>query len=436
MIPTCEILIGDVRAKLRELRKRKTKVQCVVTSPPYWALRAYGTTPQVWGGRRKCEHVWGPAGALHRGGPQGDTGDRSTRDTTAQDETGDVSTGQFCTKCRAWLGELGLEPTPELFVKHTVEVFRDLWHVLADNGTLWMNFGDSYCSSDKWGGGKNGNTGKQTIADDGTVPSWAIRSKRPSIPGLKPKDLVGMPWRIAFALQADGWYLRQEIIWAKPNPMPESVTDRCTKAHEHIFLLTKSPRYFFDADAIKEKTTGTANPRGTGVNPKSVGVGFGYMEDKPRALRPISGWATEGSDRSAITHAKADKDEGRDEQGLRDSTKFGRGPGWRNKQNESFSAAVNEVVDVRNKRSVWSVPTEPYAEAHYATFPRDLIRPCILAGTKQGDVVLDPFGGSGTTGAVALEYGRNAILIDLNPANETLMRGRMAPHAGQGVLAV
>jgi DNA modification methylase len=326
-----------------------------------------------------------------------------------------VSTGQFCTKCRAWLGELGLEPTPDLFVKHTVEVFRELWHVLVDDGTLWMNFGDSYCSTDKWGGGKSGNTGKQTIAVDGTVPSWQIRSKRPTVAGLKPKDLVGMPWRIAFALQAAGWYLRQEIIWAKPNPMPESVTDRCTKAHEHIFLLTKSSKYFFDAEAIKEKTTGTANPRGTGVNPKSTGVGFGYMEDKPRTSdRRHAGW----DDRVGSSRHELD----------------GRYP--RAKQNESFSAAVKDVVEIRNKRSVWFIPTEAYSEAHYATFPRDLIRPCILAGTKQGDTVLDPFGGSGTTGAVALEYGRNAILIDLNPANEALMRGRMAPHAGQGVFAV
>jgi DNA modification methylase len=353
MIPECKILIGDVREQLGTLPA--DSVQCVVTSPPYWALRDYGTTPQTWG------------------------------------------TG--------WVGEVGLEPTPDLHVAHQVEVFREIHRVLKPDGTCWMNFGDSYAGASGGYQGKNGQRASRTFT--------ARIGVEKSGDGLKPKDLVGMPWRVAFALQADGWWLRQEIIWSKPNPMPESISDRCTKSHEHIFLLTKSARYFFDAEAIKEPVSGGSHARGHGVNPKSTGVGWGYVDDdKPRARRAVHGWATEGSDRSAITK--------------------NRGP--RAKQNASFSAAVANVVENRNKRSVWTVPTAPYSEAHYATFPPDLIRPCILAGSRHGDTVLDPFGGSGTTGAVALEYGRNAVLIDLNPANEALMRGRLAPVAGQGVM--
>ncbi|HEX2099818.1 MAG TPA: site-specific DNA-methyltransferase [Candidatus Synoicihabitans sp.] len=408
MIPTCEILIGDVRAKLRDLRDRGTRVQCIVTSPPYWALRDYETPPQVWGGREDCEHSWGPAGTLHRGGTQGASGDRSTRDTSAQDAARDVSSGSFCRHCNAWLGQLGLEPTPELHVANQVEVFRLVWDVLAEDGTLWMNFGDSYA------GGGNGPTGVDSTlmgnGHQGGGPKRAATDRRRAdrIPsaraqGLKPKDMVGIPWRLAFALQADGWCLRQDIIWAKPNPMPESCRDRCTKAHEYLFLLTKSPRYYYDAVAIKERVTGNSHPRGDGVN---------------RKIKMPDGWNTaEGAHGSFHPNGR--------EKGA-----------YRPKQNPSFSAAVTELVEFRNKRSVWTVPTAPYAEAHYATFPPDLIRPCILAGSRPGDTVLDPFGGSGTTASVAMEYGRNAIMIDLNPANERLMRDRIAPHAGQGVLAI
>lgn len=427
MIPQCEILIGDVRAKLRELKKRGTKVKCIITSPPYWALRDYGTEPQIWGGKRKCTHEWGaelPGRKRDEQHVDQAVGARGGGLKASAANHGTASSGSFCIHCKAWLGQLGLEPTPELFVKHTVEVFTLAWDVLADDGTLWMNFGDSYSS---------GGRGSYDATTENKGQTSCKGVARPQS-GLKPKDMVGMPWRVAFALQASGWYLRQEIIWHKPNPMPESVTDRCTKAHEHIFLLTKSERYYFNAEAIKEPVTGNSHPRGNGVNPKSTGVGWGYVDDdKPRTKR-VSGWATEGSDHSALTHAKAEKDAGREEQELRDSTKFGRGAGWRNKQNESFSGAVKEVVENRNKRSVWSIPTEAYSAAHYATFPRALVRPCILAGTAPGDTVMDPFGGSGTVAAVAQEYGRNSILIDLDPKNEALMRDRLAPHNGQAVL--
>lgn len=204
--------------------------------------------------------------------------------------------------------------------------------------------------------------------------------------------------------------------------MPESVTDRCTKAHEQIFLLTKQPRYFFDAEAISEPVTGNSHPRGDGVNAK---------------IKTPEGWDTDPGSHGSFNkngRGMGPKGEGRDDANLKPADRFGRGAGWRTKQNPSFSGAVNGLVDTRNKRSVWTIPTEPYSEAHFATFPSALVRPCIQAGSRIGDTVLDPFAGSGTVGMVAAEYGRSSILIDLNPANERLMRDRIAPHLGQGVL--
>jgi DNA modification methylase len=192
------------------------------------------------------------------------------------------------------------------------------------------------------------------------------------VPGLKPKDLVGIPWEVALALRRDGWWLRSDIIWSKPNPMPESVTDRPTKAHEYLFLLTKAEHYFYDADAIREPVAGTAHSRGNGVHPKSAPAGSGI------------------------------------------------------KANESFSAAIKDLVDERNKRSVWEIATQPYPGSHFATFPSALTEPCILAGSAKGDWVLDPFAGSGTTALVALEHQRRAILVDINhPYLQDLAAGRL-----------
>lgn len=429
MIPTCEILIGDVRAKLAELRARGLKAQCCVTSPPYWALRDYGTAPQVWGGAGDCLHEWGetlpgrnakPDRSVtgHDASGSGTFGDDAERGAQGQKAARGAALkhGQFCQRCGAWLGELGLEPTPELFVEHIVEVFRDLWDVLADDGTLWMNFGDSYVGSP---GNQRGGDEREGLTRGGSRPHRSASDKRG--PGLKSKDLVGMPWRVAFALQASGWYLRQEIIWAKPNPMPESVSDRCTKAHEHIFLLTKRPSYYFDADAIREPVTGNANRRSAAASEFPSGLlREGEARRRP-GVNPKAAKVPNGWDTGAGAHGSFHRE--------------GRANGTvRPKQNESFAAAVCDLVQSRNKRSVWSIPTEAYSEAHYATFPRDLVRPCILAGSRPGDVVIDIFGGSGTTAAVALEYGRNAVLIDLNPANEVLMRGRTAEHDGQAVM--
>lgn len=274
------VLVGDVRDGLRTLPDNS--VHCCVTSPPYWGLRDYGVD-----------------------------------------------------------GQLGLEPTPESFVASMVEVFEEVRRVLRPDGTLWLNIGDSYCSTDKWGGGGK-NTGKQTIDSAGGVPSWAVRSKKEKIPGLKPKDLVGIPWRLAFALQSAGWYLRSEIIWHKPTAMPESVTDRPTKSHEQIFLLTKSPRYFFDQEAVREPSTGNAHSRGNGVNPKAKTPG-------PNSRIHVS--------------------------------RTGAAPQAR--QNESFSAAVAGLVETRNVRTVWSLVAESFKGAHFATFPTSIPRRCIKAGTSE-----------------------------------------------------
>lgn len=267
-------------------------------------------------------------------------------------------------------GQIGLEETPAAFVAVMVEVFREVRRVLRSDGTLWLNLGDSYAASTKGAGGQGKqHTNAGSVMDD---RSWRIPA------GLKPKDLIGIPWRVAFALQADGWYLRQDIIWSKPNPMPESVTDRCTKAHEYLFLLSKSARYHYDAAAIAEAISestigrwGTETPERR--NPSSQGLSVG----------PTTG-----------------------------ASCFGTSDGK------------------RNRRSVWNVATQPFSEAHFATFPPALIEPCILAGCPKDGTVLDPFGGAGTTGLVSDRLGRNAILIELNPDYADIAERRIKGDAG------
>lgn len=258
-------------------------------------------------------------------------------------------------------GQIGLEPTPAEFVAKLVEVFREVRRVLRDDGTLWLNLGDSYAGS--WGAQGHKTTTGVSGGQIANHPKRASNTGTIREAGLKPKDLIGIPWRVAFALQQDGWYLRQDIIWHKPNPMPESVTDRCTKSHEYVFLLAKSEQYFCDMTAVKEPAVG-----GLPGNKKPLkGV-----DDDPEKHRTRAG-----------LHAYAERQ--------RD--------------------APNET---RNRRSVWSIATRPYAAAHFATYPPQLVEPCILAGSKPGDLVLDPFGGSGTSAGVALRHGRNAMLCELN----------------------
>ncbi len=261
-------------------------------------------------------------------------------------------------------GQIGLEETPEEYIKAMVEVFRCVWNVLEDDGTLWLNIGDSYCGT--------GSKGDWVDPKNPNGRNGQAVSKTQKIAGYKSKDLIGIPWMMAFALRADGWYLRQDIIWHKPNPMPESVQDRCTKSHEYIFLLSKSQKYYYDADAIKEQSTS-----------KSEGIRFGgnkYGDD--------------------------------------DDPKFA-----------TKSGNVSKEYDKANKRSVWTVTTKPYAGAHFAVFPSDLIEPCILAGAPVGGIVLDPFMGSGTTAQVAQNLGRQYLGCELNPEYKTLQDNRLAQQS-------
>lgn len=331
------ILQGDCRDLLKTLPSES--VHCVVTSPPYWGLRDYGVA-----------------------------------------------------------GQLGLESSAEAYVVAMVAVFREVRRVLRKDGTLWLNLGDSYCSQGGLHDGRGDNqpgVGAKEIwhngngRADGIVDSRGQRNRNGVFAaGLKPKDLVGIPWRVAFALQADGWWLRQDIIWSKPNPMPESVTDRCTKAHEYIFLLSKAERYYYDADKIREphcQITQMAVDR--------------YKDDPEIAAARKIGNIGSAPDR-------------------KDSSKLLR------IDNNAFANPAG-----RNKRSVWEVATAPFSEAHFATFPPALIEPCILAGCPVGGTVLDPFGGAGTTGLVADRLGRDAILIELNPQYVAMAERRIVDDA-------
>lgn len=353
------ILTGDVREVLPGLGAES--VHCVVTSPPYWGLRSYL-----------------PAGDALKG------------------------------------REIGQEGTPEEYVRVMVEVFRKVRRVLRRDGTLWLNLGDSYASN----GGHadkhcNERRGRRNIA---ASPEHEYRQFRAGGGGLKAKDMVGIPWRVALALQADGWYLRQDIIWHKPNPMPESVRDRCTKAHEYVFMLTKGARYYYDGEAIAE----------------------------PLATASVERLSQEGLEEQAGSDRVPGKTNGNMKAVYAGSSKAYKGRATKDfaaggAQDASATKArivdrilAGEIVS-RNKRSVWTVATQPYKGAHFATFPRELIRPCVLAGCPAGGVVLDPFGGSGTTGAVALECGRRAVLVELDERCVGLMGERCAVTVGLGI---
>ena len=318
------VIFGDCRDTMRDLKAQGVRVQCCVTSPPYYGLRDYGHP-----------------------------------------------------------GQIGLEKTPAEYVVALVEVFEGVRELLADDGVLWLNLGDSYANDAKWGGSSGG---KHVQALHGNTGIG--RGKKEA--GLKPKDLVGAPWRVAFALQEAGWYLRQDVIWHKPNPMPESVTDRCTKSHEYLFLLTKSERYYWDAEAMKEEAVGQNLHDLTG--PGYAAPGQAPNTGNRKALRTD----IESRHRSQI------------------------------KGGQSLQA---EPDGRRNRRSVWTVPTQPYSGAHFAVFPAALIEPCILAGSRPGDLVLDPFMGSGTTAEVAQKLGRRWIGCELNPAYEPLQQQRVAQCA-------
>jgi DNA modification methylase len=291
---------------------------------------------------------------------------------------------------------MGLEPTPDEFVAGMVGVFRECRRVLRDDGTLWLNIGDSYS-----GGGRGGNPGTSVHQKQRTnAGSISVRDIKRS--PFKDKDLIGIPWLLAFALRADGWFLRQDIIWSKPNPMPESVRDRCTKAHEYVFLLSKSGRYYYNAEAISEPVAESTIAR---LAQLTLGeqVGSARVPGK-----------TNGNMKAA-------------------PPRFGGQKYGDNPDNPDHRSCGNEYTHTnggkRNKRSVWNIATQPFKEAHFATFPPALVEPCILAGCPAGGTVLDPFGGAGTTGLVADRLQRDAILIELNPEYAAIARRRIGGDA-------
>jgi len=299
-----KIEFGDCRETMRKWASEGIKAQTCVTSPPYFGLRDYGHD-----------------------------------------------------------GQIGLEETPEQYISAMVEVFRCVWDVLEDDGTLWLNIGDSYA-------GNNSRASNNGRAGFGNAREKVVNRTGE---GLKTKDLIGIPWMLAFALRADGWFLRQDIIWHKPNPMPESVQDRCTKAHEYIFLMSKSQKYYYDHEAIKEPLKGEPETRDKNAE--------GYQADYSKGDRFSKGERVFGADGMA------------------------------------------------NKRSVWSVPVKPYTGAHFAVFPSELIEPCILAGAPVGGIVLDPFMGSGTTAQVSQDLGRKYLGCELNPEYKKLQQKRLAQQS-------
>jgi DNA modification methylase len=344
-VNTATILIGDVRKRLAEIPDQS--VQTCITSPPYWGLRDYGTAS--WNdGDENCDHVADPS-KTKKFGNESFNDNRPSREAT---KTNGYFFNNMCEKCGArridW--QVGLEQTPDAFVEKLVEVFREVRRVLKDDGTLWLNLGDSYAGS--------GRDVEGNIAKGRTYRTMQDKTGFITPNGLKPKDLVGIPWRVAFALQADGWWLRQDIIWHKPNPMPESVTDRCTKAHEYLFLLSKSNKYHFDNEAIKEPSSSLGETK-----IRFGGSKYGDSQDPKHA------------------------------------TKSG-----------------NEYTDngKRNRRSVWTITTKPFKGAHFAVMPEALVEPCVLAGSREDDIVLDPFTGAATVAVLALRHGRNFIGTELN----------------------
>lgn len=367
-----QIIVGDCLESLKEMPDQY--VNCIVTSPPYYGLRDYGTGKWV-GGDPNCPHR-----RLSKYSKNTITGHAQGE---LRGNVGDAIYKQVCPLCGAVRidEQIGLEETPEEYVDKLVSVFHEVKRILKDNGTLWLNLGDSY-----WGSGSRGFdfTGKfkKGISDiQGSDKKYDLSNvpmTKGDRNGYKNKDLIGIPWMVAFALRADGWYLRQDIIWHKPNPMPESVKDRCTKSHEYIFLLSKSPKYYFDNDAIKEES-----------------------KTKDNIVRD------------------------------RDNTKLNKVPG-----RTRMGGLKTNNYQMRNKRDVWSVSTKPFKESHFAVFPEELIEPCILAGCPKGGVVLDPFCGSGTTGIVSVRNERDFIGIELNPKFAEMSTRRIEKEENQGIQTV
>jgi DNA modification methylase len=402
---TVTILIGDVREQLRTLDA--DSVHCVVTSPPYWGLRDYGTASWQ-GGAADCDH------SIIRSCADPKNADAPTQN--GRPKKGEELNRQAC-RCGAQRidSQIGLEATPAEFIAVLVDVFDEVRRVLRPEGTCWINMGDSYAGS--WGsqGREYSGVGLSALSARQVMASQRKASGTGSTrgTGLKPKDLVMMPHRLAIALQDSGWWVRQDIVWSKPNPMPESVRDRCTKSHEYIFLLTKSEKYYYDAEAIKDPAVGAIDHPRNSFATKDYEVP-GQKPQKRTARGVGFGHGTDAGDRQRGRVMPADMiDAGA-------SARLGRGPGWRN---------VAEIPALRNKRSVWTMATHSFAEAHFATFPPELPETCIKAGCPPDGIVLDPFFGAGTTGLVADRLQRDCIGIELNPKYAEIARRRIAAES-------
>lgn len=420
-----KIVIGDCRDKIAELPDES--VHCCVTSPPYWGLRDYGTARWE-GGDSECEHT----GVARRCDAPGRTDKQSTQRGSSSDRV-----SRSCLSCGAHRidNQIGLETDFRTYIDQMVAVFREVRRVLRPDGTLWLNLGDSYAGGGNGGGGSFAQDGIRMRARPGTDKNVLSRhGDRGARHGLKPKDLFGIPWRVAFALQEDGWWLRQDIIWSKPNPMPERVIDRCTKAHEYLFLLSKSKRYYFDQAAVLEECSPHTHARLSQDVQAQIGSERAHAGGKTNGN--MKAVARRGGGNRSHKGTKA-YDAGASEHRTKASlVAFAEkqrklaavGSGIKN--NGSMDAALAIMPTKRNKRSVWEVASMPFREAHFATFPAALIEPCILAGCPEGGTVLDPFGGAGTTGLVADRLGRNAILIELNPEYAEMALRRIERDAG------
>lgn len=337
-----KVYLGDSAEVLRGFPDEC--IDCVVTSPPYYGLRDYGAE-----------------------------------------------------------GQIGLEDTPDEYIERLVVLFREVRRVLKKDGTVWVNLGDSYNSSPPGNKSPSGFSQTRPSRISGNGDQETVKTGRRLISGIKQKDLIGIPWMFAFAMRADGWYLRQDIIWAKPNPMPESVTDRCVKSHEYIFLFSKSQKYYFDYQAIQEEAVTQVDPR------------IGSREEY-NGKRDGKG----GNGQRAFVSLKTRPKFGGNKYGDSDDSHFSTYSG------KEWEPQVSGDVVVRNKRSVWTVNVKPTKEAHFATYPQELITPCILAGCKATHgIVLDPFMGSGTTGIVARKLGRNFVGIELNPEYRNMAERRI-----------
>jgi DNA modification methylase len=391
------VYLGDCREVMRSMPAESVHMVC--TSPPYFGLRDYGTATWV-GGDEACDHKRPNARKPHE--RRASTLGGGVATVAAQDAG--VNAEAVCGRCGAQRvdSQLGLEPTPEAYVESMVAVFREVRRVLRSDGTVWLNLGDSYATGGERTTGRN-DTDRETPGGRGGSFRGGSRTVTGQRDGLKPKDLVGIPWRVAFALQADGWYLRSDIIWSKPNPMPESVTDRPTKSHEYLFLLSKSPRYYFDHEAVRERAeSGPSDLRKMAEGQDRIGGKHKVLTDplsKASALTNIGRKRSVGGKQLASAQASAPSTERR----------MG---GFNDRWDASEDNGTAPIG--RNIRSVWTVATQPYPGAHFATFPRKLIEPCIKAGCPELGTVLDPFAGSGTTGMVAQSLSRRAVLIDLN----------------------